>query len=94
MKTIRILSGGAAQGLVEALQPAFEASTGCKIDSVFGAVGAMKARLLAGALLVPLIGSLPRHPLPPFEVRGGIAETAERPRRSARFVERVQELIL
>ena len=48
MKTIRILSGGAAQGLVQALQPSFEASTGCKIDGVFGAVGAMKSRLLAG----------------------------------------------
>ena len=47
-KSVRILSGGAAQGLVEALQPAFEASTGCRIDGVFGAVGAMKARLLAG----------------------------------------------
>ena len=47
MKTVRILSGGAAQGLVEALLPSFEASTGCKIDGVFGAVGAMKARLLA-----------------------------------------------
>jgi molybdate transport system substrate-binding protein len=48
MKTIRILSGGAAQGLVEALQSSFEASTGCKIDGAFGAVGAMKGRLLAG----------------------------------------------
>jgi molybdate transport system substrate-binding protein len=48
MKTIRILSGGAAQGLVEALRPSFEASTGCKIDGVFGAVGAMRSRLLAG----------------------------------------------
>ncbi|MEA2815482.1 MAG: molybdate transport system substrate-binding protein, partial [Rhodospirillaceae bacterium] len=48
MKTIRILSGGAAQGLVEALQPSFETSTSCKIDGVFGAVGAMKSRLLAG----------------------------------------------
>ncbi len=47
-KTVRILSGGAAQGLVEALLPSFEASTGCKIDGVFGAVGAMKDRLLAG----------------------------------------------
>ena len=47
-KSVRILSGGAAQGLVEALQPSFEASTGCKIDGVFGAVGAMKDRLLAG----------------------------------------------
>jgi len=48
MKIVRILSGGAAQGLVEALQPSFEASTGCRIDGVFGAVGAMKGRLLAG----------------------------------------------
>jgi molybdate transport system substrate-binding protein len=48
MKTIRILSGGAAQGLVEALQPSFEAGTGCRIDGVFGAVGAMQSRLLAG----------------------------------------------
>jgi molybdate transport system substrate-binding protein len=47
-KTIRILSGGAAQGLVEALQSSFEARTACRIDGVFGAVGAMKARLLAG----------------------------------------------
>ena len=47
-KRLRILSGGAAQGLVEALQPAFEASTGCRIDGTFGAVGAMRARLLAG----------------------------------------------
>lgn len=48
MKSVRVLSGGAAQGLVEALCPAFEAKTGCRIDGVFGAVGAMKARLLAG----------------------------------------------
>jgi molybdate transport system substrate-binding protein len=48
MKIVRILSGGAAQGLVEALQPSFEAGTGCRIDGVFGAVGAMKARLVAG----------------------------------------------
>ena len=48
MKTLRILSGGAAEGLVEALRPAFETMTGCMIDGVFGAVGAMKARLLSG----------------------------------------------
>jgi molybdate transport system substrate-binding protein len=48
VKSVRVLSGGAAQGLVEALCPAFEAKTGCRIDGVFGAVGAMKARLLAG----------------------------------------------
>ena len=48
MKKLRILSGGAAQGLVEALRPAFEAETGCTIDGTFGAVGAMRARLLGG----------------------------------------------
>ena len=48
MKTVRLLSGGAAQGLVEQVRPAFEAKTGCTIDGVFGAVGAMKARLLSG----------------------------------------------
>jgi molybdate transport system substrate-binding protein len=48
MRTLKILSGGAAQGLVEALRPAFEAATGCTIAGTFGAVGAMQARLLAG----------------------------------------------
>ena len=48
MKTLRLLSGGATQGLVQKIRPAFEAETGCKIEGAFGAVGAMKARLLAG----------------------------------------------
>jgi molybdate transport system substrate-binding protein len=48
MKSVKVLSGGAAQGLVEALRPAFEAKTGCRIDGTFGAVGAMRERLLAG----------------------------------------------
>lgn len=48
MKTLRILSGGAAQGLVDSLKSAFEAATGCTIAGTFGAVGAMRARLLAG----------------------------------------------
>ena len=48
MTALRLLSGGAAQGLVEAVRPAFEAKSGCTIDGVFGAVGAMKARLLSG----------------------------------------------
>lgn len=46
---LRILSGGAAQGLVGALAPSFKAETGCAIDGTFGAVGAMKDKLLAGA---------------------------------------------
>ena len=49
MKKLRILSGGAAQGLVEGSRPAFEAETGCTIEGTFGAVGAMRTRLLEGA---------------------------------------------
>ena len=45
---LRLLSGGAAAGLVRQLQPAFEAEHGCRIEGTFGAVGAMKDKLLAG----------------------------------------------
>ena len=48
MKTVRILGGGAAHGLVEALRANFEAETAHRIEGIFGAVGAMRARLLAG----------------------------------------------
>lgn len=48
MGKLRILSGGAAQGLVIALAPAFQAETGFEIDGTFGAVGAMRAKLRAG----------------------------------------------
>jgi molybdate transport system substrate-binding protein len=44
-----LLSGGAAQGLVQALAPAFKAETGCDVVGMFGAVGAMQDKLLAGA---------------------------------------------
>jgi molybdate transport system substrate-binding protein len=47
-KTLRILSGGAAQGLVGRLQPAFEKKHGCRIEGSFGAVGTMRDQLLAG----------------------------------------------
>lgn len=46
--TLRILSGGAAAGLVRQLQPAFEAAHGCRLEATFGAVGAMRDQLLAG----------------------------------------------
>ena len=45
--TLRILSGGAAAGLVRQLQPAFEAAHGCRLEATFGAVGAMRDQLLA-----------------------------------------------
>ncbi len=43
-----ILSAGAAKGLVSALQQAFLVDTGASIQGSFGAVGAMKEKLLAG----------------------------------------------
>lgn len=45
---LKILSGGAANGLVGALTPAFTAATGMGIGGDFGAVGGMRARILAG----------------------------------------------
>lgn len=47
-KTLRILSGGAAQGLVGRLQAEFEKKHDCRIEGSFGAVGAMRDKLLAG----------------------------------------------
>jgi molybdate transport system substrate-binding protein len=44
-----VLSGGAAQGLVGDLAARFKAETGCEVDATFGAVGAMREKLLAGA---------------------------------------------
>lgn len=48
-KTLNILSGGAAQGLVSRLQAAFEHQHDCKLQGSFGAVGAMRDKLLGGA---------------------------------------------
>lgn len=48
MATLRVFSGGAAQGLVRALEPDFRAATGLGVEGAFGAVGAMRARLEAG----------------------------------------------
>ena len=46
---LHVLSGGAAQGLVTALAGEFRTATGYEIDGTFGAVGAMKEKLLDGA---------------------------------------------
>ena len=45
---LNLLGGGAAKGLVAAMQPAFTAATGCELHSIFSAVGAMRDKLLAG----------------------------------------------
>jgi molybdate transport system substrate-binding protein len=61
-----LLSGGAAEGLVSGLRHEFQISTGCVIAGTFGAVGAMRDKLLAGApadlivLTAPLIAELAR----------------------------------
>jgi molybdate transport system substrate-binding protein len=46
---LTILSGGAANGLVSSLAPQFKAETGADIDGTFGAVGAMRDKLIGGA---------------------------------------------
>ena len=48
MDELRLLCAGAAKGLVVALQPAFRAEVVVDVRGEFGAVGAMKDRLLAG----------------------------------------------
>jgi molybdate transport system substrate-binding protein len=48
MPVLRILSGGAAHGLVKALTPAFETASSHTISGDFGAVGGMRQRLLDG----------------------------------------------
>lgn len=45
---LHVLSAGAAQGLVEALALRFRAETGAALRTTFGAVGAVRAKLLAG----------------------------------------------
>lgn len=64
MATIRILSGGAAQAVVEKLSIGFERETGHKVNGEFSAVGAMRDKLVAGdpadmvILTAPLIDEL------------------------------------
>lgn len=48
MAAIRILSGGAAQAVVEQIATEFQRDTGHDVSAEFSAVGAMKAKILAG----------------------------------------------
>ncbi len=48
MNALKVLSGGAAQGLIASVAPKFEALTGWTIAGDFGAVGTMAARLRGG----------------------------------------------
>lgn len=64
MSSVHILSGGAAQGLVQQLRGSFYNETGRAIEGHFGAVGLMRDKLLAGEpcdvliLTEPLIDEL------------------------------------
>jgi molybdate transport system substrate-binding protein len=84
MSTLKILSGGAAQGLVKSLAPAFKAETGFDIEGEFGAVGAMADRLRKGTaadiiiLTTTIVGRLAEEKLlAPSSIRDiGLVETA------------------
>ena len=62
--TLQLLSGGAAQGLVGALDEDFCLATGATVRGTFGAVGAMRDKLIGGEpcdaiiLTAPLIAAL------------------------------------
>jgi molybdate transport system substrate-binding protein len=49
VNSLKILSGGAAQGLVASITQTFTAQTGWSIEGTFGAVGIMAAKLRDGA---------------------------------------------
>lgn len=49
MIALKVLSGGAAEGLAGALAPDLARSAGVTMSGTFGAVGAMREKLLAGA---------------------------------------------
>jgi molybdate transport system substrate-binding protein len=84
MANLNILSGGAAQGLVKSLAPAFKARTGLDIEGEFGAVGAMADKLRAGRptdiiiLTEALVGTLAQQNLiaPASVGNVGVVETA------------------
>jgi molybdate transport system substrate-binding protein len=48
MSSLKILSGGAAQGLVASVTPKYKAMTDLELEGEFGAVGAMADKLRAG----------------------------------------------
>jgi molybdate transport system substrate-binding protein len=84
MRRLTILSGGAAKELVSTAGAAFKILTGATIDATFGAVGAMRDKLLGGApadlliLTFALIDELTRsgHVLAGSAADIGAVETA------------------
>jgi len=89
---LHVLSAGAAQGIVGSIAEDFRRETGATIHGTFGAVGAMRDKLLAGEacdaiiltapLIVELEGAgrvLPKTAAPLGRVRTGVAVRAGEP---------------
>jgi molybdate transport system substrate-binding protein len=84
MTSLKILSGGAAQGLVASVAPKFKAMTSLDIEGEFGAVGAMADKLRAGTpadilvLTAAMIAMLARenHVVAASAADIGLVETA------------------
>jgi len=57
VSSLKILSGGAAQGLVTSLTPQFTSRTGWSIDDAYGAVGGMAERLRKGEAVDVMIST-------------------------------------
>jgi molybdate transport system substrate-binding protein len=77
MSKLSIVSAGAAKGLVEALQGDWTATSGAAIEGTFGAVGAMKEKLLSGTACDVLI--LTQALLDGLAAQGVIAGDSIRP---------------
>ena len=90
MTALNILSGGAAQGLVGSLAPAFKAQTGLDIAGEFGAVGAMADKLRGGTptdiviLTAALVAKLAAGETGRCRHHRGCRSRRDRPRRPRR----------
>ena len=86
---LHVLSGGAAQAIVRAVEKDFRVATGASVRATFGAVGAMREKLLAGEpcdvviLTAALVAELEREgrvlpgaSVPLGRVRTGVAVRA------------------
>jgi len=92
LSTLHVLSGGAAQAVVRAVEENFHAATGASVRGTYGAVGAMREKLLAGEpcdaviLTAALVAELEREgrvlpgtSAPLGRVRTGVAVRAGEP---------------
>jgi molybdate transport system substrate-binding protein len=102
--TLTLFSGGAAQAVVQALQTGFETANACTLKASFGAVGAMRDKLLSGEpcdlviLSASLVNDLDREGRvaggkPLGSVATGIAVRAGTPPPPMRNVEELKSML-